>query len=299
MGVDVRPKPPPVPNDDLSLDEVVQLAATLVPIPDVVHEVMRLARDENAGAHQVALVVGKDPTLSAAMLRLANSSAYRATEPISEVPKAVARLGISTVEKLVLSLAVAKKPARANALSETIRRLMVASAASARVVARYTDRAEPETLFLVGLLQDVGQMVLALAEPDDYACVFDRVSRQREDVMYVEQITYGFTHADLGERLAQQWNLPEVVTEGIRYHHDVVGAMSMGTPDASLNAAVTSMASDIGLALYGHRPREMVCAAGLAGHNGQAVLQLGSDVLDVLWDECREAAFELGAVFGL
>ena len=75
--------------------------------------------------------------------------------------------------------------------------------------------------------------------------------------------------------------------------------MTDGAPNASLNAAITALAADIGLALFGLRPREMITSTGLRSHNSQAILTLSDVVLDGLWEECRQASFELGSIFGL
>ena len=36
----------------------------------------------------------------------------------------------------------------------------------------------------------------------------------------LEKFSFGLNHADIGALIAQKWSFPDVLVEGIRYHHD-------------------------------------------------------------------------------
>jgi HD-like signal output (HDOD) protein len=40
----------------------------------------------------------------------------------------------------------------------------------------------------------------------------------------MENFSYGLNHADVGSLIAQKWNFPEQLVEGIKYHHEPLKA---------------------------------------------------------------------------
>ena len=40
----------------------------------------------------------------------------------------------------------------------------------------------------------------------------------------LERFSFGMNHADIGALIAQKWNFPEQLVEGIKYHHDPLAA---------------------------------------------------------------------------
>ena len=89
----------------------------------------------------------------------------------------------------------------------------------ARALARRCHVLHPERLFVAGLLHDVGSLVLYYEAPE--ACAEHLlVAAGDEEVMFqAEWEQFGFSHADLGRHLAEDWHLPEVLCEAIGCHH--------------------------------------------------------------------------------
>ncbi|RME72939.1 MAG: HDOD domain-containing protein, partial [Planctomycetota bacterium] len=73
-------------------------------LPDVVLKVERMARDENAGAPEIAAVVERDPVLATKLLKLANSVLYRGRVEARTVQQAIARLGMANLRDYVLAI---------------------------------------------------------------------------------------------------------------------------------------------------------------------------------------------------
>ena len=55
--------------------------------------------------------------------------------------------------------------------------------------------------FLAGLLHDVGQLVLAVGLPDEYARIIAQARQKNLPVWQVEQEMFGASHADVGAYL--------------------------------------------------------------------------------------------------
>ena len=54
---------------------------------------------------------------------------------------------------------------------------------------------------------------------EDYIPVIYAANEQKRDLHKVESEVLGFDHIEVGVKLMQNWNLPTLLTEGVRYHH--------------------------------------------------------------------------------
>ena len=76
------------------------------------------------------------------------------------------------------------------------------------------------TVYNSGLLRDIGMIIMdaymeKYIEEIDALSVYDLIN-----ISKFEQRVIGIDHAFLGFKVLEKWNLPPVMTEGIRYHHD-------------------------------------------------------------------------------
>ena len=76
-----------------------------------------------------------------------------------------------------------------------------------------------EDVFLAGLLHDLG---IVLEDQHVHGSFVETIQSARagKTLVDVEQAHLGFDHTLLGEKVAQQWNLPNGVADAMRYHHD-------------------------------------------------------------------------------
>ncbi|THB64008.1 MAG: HDOD domain-containing protein [Desulfovibrio sp.] len=97
--------------------------------------------------------------------------------------------------------------------------LAVASAAQKIGEMRLTPDAEPEDLFSVGLMHDIGKVVFALYMPKEFRQALAMVQDGLMSLHDAELEIFGANHADIGALLAEKWDLPETLVQGIALHH--------------------------------------------------------------------------------
>jgi len=207
----------------MRLDQLVERADQL-PVMSPVHaRLMRMIREADVSAEALSEVIAEDPSLTAQVLRLVNSAVYGLPKKVGTVSQAVLLLGFDTVATQVLERArtALKEPAdRAGPLDfKAFWQHAVAVAVGARTLARRVEHPNDEALFVAGLLHDVGRILMAQFMPDDLARAMDEAARLRTPIVRVERETFGFTHCRLGARLAERWDLPDLVVDAVAFHH--------------------------------------------------------------------------------
>ncbi|MEL7239200.1 MAG: diguanylate cyclase, partial [Planctomycetota bacterium] len=93
------------------------------------------------------------------------------------------------------------------------------SACAAREAAEMLKLANPDEMFLCGLLGDIGMLVLDTVLGKQYGLVF-KEAENHEVLRVAEYDTLETTHAEAGAYLLESWDLPESIVVPIRRHCD-------------------------------------------------------------------------------
>lgn len=183
--------------DALSRDRL-----TLPTLPGVALRVSRLCQDPDISAARLAREVAHDAAISARLMRVANSAAYRG-RPLDNLPQAVTRLGLALTRTLVNRIAleqlyVAGTPALVQRLRAVWARSLEVAALSAVLAARQP-HLDPATAMLAGLLREIGVLpLLRLADGQNEH--FDDPAELDEMVRKLQ--------ARVGTHLLTAWGFP-------------------------------------------------------------------------------------------
>jgi putative nucleotidyltransferase with HDIG domain len=202
-------------------------------LPVVVPRVLRLMDDEMTGASTVADVVSRDPALTAKILKVANSAYYGFAQRIGSLDQAVPLLGFRMVRSLALSIGVIHALPSAHASGRDaqagiwIHSLAVATAME-RIGTRLRTSGRRDHPFVLGLLHDVGRIVLSEYFPD----LFEQTARLAADspetgLAQAERAVIGVDHGEVGAMLLGRWRFPDSIRNVIEVHHhgDTSGAV--------------------------------------------------------------------------
>ncbi|MCC7364489.1 MAG: HDOD domain-containing protein [Dehalococcoidia bacterium] len=232
MTIETRPTP------RKSREDVLKAVASLPPLPAVALRVMQVAQDPKSSAGDLALIVSADPGLSATMLRVANSAAYRRAREVTSVQESLVVLGFVQARNIAMSSAIAGTyaPDALNALFRisAFWRHSIAVAFKASELAAKTHRLDVPSAFTAGILHNIGRLAIYFADPAGVDQAIAEAMRREEPFDTVEQELLGYDHAEIGGLLAERWNLPDGIREAIGAHH------AAGEPDASLAGVVAA-----------------------------------------------------------
>jgi serine/threonine protein kinase len=194
-------------REDLEHDRLV-----LPSLPDVAVRVkVELERPEVSVARIVSLV-GSDPALSVQLLRVANSAFYAGTVPVSDVRRAVVRLGNKIVHHVVMMLVVgqlfhARSSSETRAALHEIWQHSTYVAALAEAIARRLTKLAPDVAMLGGLIHRVGALPIL-----DWAAKVPHLLRSPAALQaLIEEL-----HPQVGAELLERWNSPPDLVEVAR-----------------------------------------------------------------------------------
>jgi len=214
----------------------------------------RLAR-RNCEVHELAVLIERDPLLSAQILAIANSAAFGRSHAISSIQHAISMIGMGAVRKFALARSISNLfGKRRIAPSFSVTRFNLHSVATGmflELLAEVLPLEEPEDAFLAGLFHDVGKLVMAVAMPEQYEAVVTASAVTGESLLESERRMLQIDHAELSALAVDYWGLGESIRIAAEYHHEpekapaVLGkislAMAVSKVDTVVNAASMSV----------------------------------------------------------
>jgi len=213
----------PAPDEGASRNQILSAVEALPPLPAVALRVMQVAQDPRSSASDLAIVVSADPGLSARVLRMANSAAYRRSRDITSVQDALVMLGFVLARNVAVSGAIAGAyaPDCLNALFriDAFWRHSIAVAFRASELAGKSRRIDVPSAFTAGILHNMGRLAMFYADPAGLDQAVARAMAEGIDLEPVEDALIGYDHAEVGGILAEKWRLPADVIDAIRGHH--------------------------------------------------------------------------------
>ena len=77
-----------------------------------------------------------------------------------------------------------------------------------------------ENAYVCGLLHDMGKVVFETTHPEVMKKFKDIMAYKNIALNTLERLVAGINHAEVGARIGEKWNFPEMITQAIRYHHN-------------------------------------------------------------------------------
>lgn len=266
----------------ITVEEILQKVNAIPAFPATVIKLIKMMDDPNVSVSSIKEVIRTDEGLTVKLLRVANSAFYRGRREIKTIEDAVIVLGLRTVKSMIFSVTVS--PILSKELSgydlgkEALWRQSQLSAMTAQTIAKKCKFKEVDLAYTAGLLKDVGKVVLDEYVKNNFNEVMKEVEEKNVAFIEAESDVLGFTHAEVGAKIAERWNLPPEIVEVIRYHHE--------PSKAELNpklAMICHLADDL-IMMMGVN----IGADGLAYHfdeNSLEVLEMtAGDVTEIMSD---------------
>ena len=206
-----------------SFDEIIERVHTIPSLPEVVTQVCRLVNDPDANANMISAIMMKDSAMAAKMLRMVNSVYYGLKEPVSDLEQATVILGFKTIRSVALSISVINAFQQQNACFN-MKAFWAHSAVSAclcKMIAEKAGLCDPGIAYTIGLLKDIGKLVLVENAPDETRAIVAVAREYKLSFNAATREVLDTDDAEIGGWLAQKWELDASITNTVRWQYDL------------------------------------------------------------------------------
>jgi len=185
------------------------LLQQLPTLPGTAVAFLRLCDDPDAGVADVARVAERDPALLARIMQVANSPYYGTREPITDVVRASAILGLRNLKLIGVGFAIVGDLWSGADASPALSGLIGASAlagAGARSFSERVGTGRDEEAFTSGLLAFVGELALLHCKKDEFEELWVEAGGLPSKRAQMDRL--GADGATVGSVLLESWSLP-------------------------------------------------------------------------------------------
>lgn len=191
-------------------------------IPEHIQELKKMITDSFSDIHLIESVILKDPSLSAIVLKTANSAFYSPMGTIETVLEGIKILGNKGLNNL-LTIFGAYKLLENEADKERVEKIIEHSEKTAFFVKELIEfkniPIKLDDIFLPALLHDMGKLIIEGLVPEIYYILedFETANHIPRDVL--EDLMGGLYHDIVGYILAKKWNFSPRTCDSIKFHH--------------------------------------------------------------------------------
>lgn len=216
----------------MTAQEYAARADDLFVLPQTVTRIKALLEDEASSIDDISNLVMCDPALTAHLLRLANSALYNFPSQIETVSKAVQLIGTQSVYDFTITFGVSQAFKSIPRDVIELDRFWEQSINCALLAKFFADKRgilDSERLFVIGLLHNIGELVMVQFEPEkavQCTAISDDVT-----ALSLQQDIFGFTYAQVGSQLLRHWGIPESLVSVIEKQHCTL----YPSPDVEVN----------------------------------------------------------------
>lgn len=219
---------------DALIEELERLPAQ----PSVAMRTVWVADQPQSSAKDLAAALTADPSLTARVLRLANSAYYGLSRRIADVSFAVTVVGFPTVRAMAAVHASGLFEPGEHTVPDGYWEHSVATASICSVLAPRVG-VRPNHAFPMGLLHDLGSALLFRADPDRFEQVHAQ-ARGGKSLRAAEKAAFGLAHDEAAGRVFSAWRFPDGFIEAVADHH--AHPATLTEPESLLLVAAESVA---------------------------------------------------------
>ena len=195
-------------------------------LPHVAIRLTKLISNENSSLSEFEDLIRMDPTLVLRLLRMANSAYYGLKQKVDSISRALVFIGMKSLRNMVVTEALRNvfKPSDDEATFSRTQLWLHCAAVSicGQMISERIMGQKGEDAFLCGILHDIGMVVEDQVEHELLIQACSAFQSDSKTIIESEREFLGTDHCAIGHALAQDWQLPLTVQEGVKRHHGIL-----------------------------------------------------------------------------
>jgi len=214
---------PPSPASEVLKGKILKSLKNLPPMPQVMIKARKLMADKNSGFQELASILATDQGIATRVLRIANSPYYGLSGKVTSIQHASVVLGHKALGELITvagSSSLIGKALEGYALeSGALWHHSMAVAFGSRIIANKKSPELSDDAFTAGLIHDAGKLILDKHVIEKRDMFEELMGNGHKTLHTAEKWLLGFDHAEMAAEACKKWNIPEVLSIPIKYHH--------------------------------------------------------------------------------
>ena len=204
---------------DNNLEKIIIETVDIPSLPSVAMKVLKLMNNDNSSISELENIVLADQSFSTRLLRIANSPYYGRGRTIDTISTSIILIGFNTMKNLVVAASMKDLHRNFGSIEQKLWEHSLGVSIAASLLAFETKLVQSEEALVAGLIHDVGKTVLNNSMPDTYTLITDRVAKENNSFVNIEEDMLKFNHCGVGGLIARKWKLPKNLEVIIEYHH--------------------------------------------------------------------------------
>lgn len=181
--------------------------------------------EKDADMKEIAETIEGDPSITAKILEVANSSFYGVKT--GSIRQAITYLGLINVNSIILNTCTYEgiEDITNIHIHRDIKMIWKHSTMTNKIVSflyrQILNKKIPDTCAMAGLLHDIGKVVLINNFTDEYLKTTAMIRDNQDVFEYFEETEFlEVSHSEIGAFLLNWWELPHPIVESALFHHN-------------------------------------------------------------------------------
>ena len=212
-------------------------------LPVIATELMQVTHDDELSVNQLIPIIERDPPLAMNVLKIANSAYYGMQQRVDSLRHAIVIMGMQELRDLSLGFSVIRSlSGTKDDVGLNWQMLWEHSAAVGHIAQLLLEKLGLQTKsspYALGLLHDIGKIILYRLEPAKYAQAVQYALGQEVSAEAAEVHFLNIDHMRIGAWVAEKWELPQSIIDSIRYHHT---PQLVTDPDSQIATSIIQLA---------------------------------------------------------
>lgn len=226
-------------------------ASGMLPSPKgVALAVLELTQKNDVSLQTLTHLVQTDPAMAGRILRYANAVHGGSLRHIASLSHAIVFLGLFRVRQIALGFSLIDNYRSGACDAFDYLGYWTSSLATGIAAQQVAAQAQcpPDESFTCGLLSGIGKLALATVFPVEYGELLDQ-NLEALALREAEVERFGLDHAALSSELLEDWGLPEIFHQAVRYHEIPTEAPFPAGSRAQVLTAALHFAAKVGMLL--------------------------------------------------
>jgi HD-like signal output (HDOD) protein len=219
----LRAPPGAPPYSDTEIRQRIEGCPKLASLQSINQALSALVRSDTSLNSQIAAIIRRDPSLSARILRMVNSVYFGLSARLNNIEEAVFFLGLRQIRELSMATPVIEEMEQFQLNQSLPWKALWSHSIGTAILTREILASTPlciddDTDYLVGLLHNIGKVVMAYAFPNELVGVLAMPAASAAEVCANEREAIGWDHAQIGAHYLECHRLADEIVVAVRYH---------------------------------------------------------------------------------